>query len=90
MMDDLPNHLISEIQKYTNAPWWNGQAYVEFKGYHALAIRAAKARSELDTIIAELRQTKDYAMADRLRSVANGLDAAVAYTSPKLARNTTA
>ena len=86
MMNELPENLIHEIQKYTNTPWWNARAYVEYAGYYALAIHAAKARDELDAIVAELRAAKDYSMSDRIRTIAQNIDDAISDPEPKLAR----
>lgn len=74
---DLPQRLINEIQNHTNMPWWNGAAYADFKGYPG-QIRAYEdgvgdAVDDLADVIEWLRQGKQYAQADRLRTIAGRL-----------------
>lgn len=89
-MTDLPSDLINQVQAYTHMPWWNGEAYAEFKGYpqmlrrQALAIEAAV--SDLHDVMQWLRDEKDYAKADRLRNIAGRLARAVP-ERPDEARN---
>jgi len=72
-VSELPQHLIREVQKYTNAPWWNGEAYADFVGYRSLAIGVAKRCDEIDAIIEQLRAAKQYEQADALRVIVTGL-----------------
>ena len=76
-MSELPQNLISEIQKYTNAPWWNGGAYADFKGYPGRISRMEKeigdAVDDIADVMEWLRSEKQFDKADRLRTIAGRL-----------------
>ena len=76
-MKDLPQSLINEVQKHTNAPWWNGEAYASFNGYPQRIIEletgAGRAIDDLAAVIEWLREDKQFDKADRLRTIAGCL-----------------
>jgi hypothetical protein len=76
-MAKLPKELISEVQKYTNFPWWNGEAYASFVGYPQMIFRLKKniegVGHELDKVIEELREVKNYQISDKLRVLSTRL-----------------
>lgn len=78
----LPQSLIVEIQKYTNCPWWNGQAYVSFFGYETLAFQAGQTVDDLTDMIEWLRDEKDYEKSDRLREIRKRLNDALVLPAP--------
>ena len=61
-------------------------AGVEFHGYYAAVITAAKARNEIEYLLPILRLKKNYALSDLLRGIAQRLDDAVTYPEPGLNR----
>jgi hypothetical protein len=72
-MKDLPSEMIVQIQNHTGYPWWNGQAYAEYRGYPQ-AIWRLKAdmrcvADDLEDVIQWLRAEQLYAHADRLRTI---------------------
>lgn len=79
----LPHDLIVEIQRYTNFPWWNGQAYVAFRGYERLAKEAGVAVDDLGDVIEWLREEKQFEKSDRLRTIRARLNDALALPSPQ-------
>ena len=74
---DLPESLINEVQKYTNAPWWNGHAYAEFKGYpgriNEMEIGIGDAIDDLFDVMEWLRSEKLFAQSDRIRTISGRL-----------------
>jgi hypothetical protein len=74
---ELPQSLINEVQKHTGAPWWNGHAYAEFKGYpQRLALterEVGDAVDDISAVIEWLREEKQFDKADRLRTIAGRL-----------------
>jgi hypothetical protein len=76
-MRDIPEKLINRVQDYTNAPWWNGQAYAELKGYPQQIRKAdvamGTAVDDIANVVDWLRDEKQYAKADILRRIAGDL-----------------
>jgi hypothetical protein len=77
MRAELPQALIVEVQRHTGFPWWNGEAYAEYKGYPQ-AIRAnereiGRATDDICDVIEWLRKDRLFAQADRLRTIAGRL-----------------
>ena len=72
-MSELSPALISEIQKHTGFPWWNGHAYAESKGYpqkiKAMNSDMGRAVDDLFDLMEVLRAEKNYEGADRLRTI---------------------
>ncbi len=92
---ELPQELIVQIQRHTNAPWWNGKAYDEFHGISAGARSMAKAMGDAVDDIADvmdwLREEGQFDKADRLRTIAGrlakGVDLKYQGGPPDLIRN---
>lgn len=76
-MKELPQSLVSEVQKYTDTPWWNGEAYASFNGYpqriRELETGIGRAIDDLAAVIEWLREDKQFDKADRLRTIAGCL-----------------
>ncbi len=72
-MTDLPQHLIVEIQKHTNMPWWNGEVYAGSVGYHALDYKAKLCVESMYWLINQLRYKKLYEESDALRLITGHL-----------------
>jgi hypothetical protein len=74
---DLPPQLIAGVQKHTNAPWWNGAAYADYRGYpgqiRAYANGIGEAVDDLAEVISALRADRRFVEADRLRTIAGRL-----------------
>ena len=74
---ELPQHLVNEIVKYTNSPWWNGRAYAGYMGYPQKIRKyengIGDAVDEINDVIEWMRNEKLYAQADRLRTIAGRL-----------------
>ena len=76
-MSDLPDHLIAQVQNYTGAPWWNGEAYDQYHGLSASILetrkRVGEAVDDLADVIEWLKAEKQFDKADRLRTIAGRL-----------------
>lgn len=79
----MPHELIVEIQKYTDFPWWNGQAYVTYRGFDILAREAGNVVDDLGDVIEWLRSEEQYEKSDRLRTIRKRLNDALGLPSPK-------
>ncbi len=86
----MPANLISQIQRYTNFPWWNGRAYAEYHGFpqriRKMNIAAGEAIDDVADVIEMLRAQKQYAEADRLRTIAGRLARALGNDEEHLIR----
>jgi hypothetical protein len=75
----LPDRLIQEIQNHTGAPWWNGEAYAEYRGYPQKIMLQAKAMrqasADIQAVIDRLRSARLYEHADALREIVHWLEA---------------
>lgn len=77
-MADLPQELIREVQKHTGRPWWNGQAYADSVGYHALAVLTYRSALAIGKTIEQLRAMQAYEQSDALRKIAAEMKARAA------------
>ena len=77
MPRDLPPDLVQQVQNHTGAPWWNGAAYAEFRGYPQRLSQMDKgigdAVDDLADVIEWLREEKMFGQSDRLRTIAGRL-----------------
>lgn len=75
--NEIPDDLAAAVGRYTNMPWWNGQAYAEFRGMpqalRAYADGVGEAVDDLHDVMDWLREEKDFAKSDRLRVIAGRL-----------------
>lgn len=73
----LPD-MIASVQNHTGFPWFNGEAYAEYKGYPQTIrrneIAIADAVSDLYEVVEWLRTEKLYAQSDRIRAIAQRLN----------------
>lgn len=76
-MTDIPQKLINEIQNYTCSPWWNGEAYADFKGYpgriRMLEGGIGDSIDDIHDVMNWLREEKLFRQSDRLRTIAGRL-----------------
>ena len=63
------------IQDRYGTPWFNGEAYADYRGYRRQSIAMRTAVDDLDDLIGWLRQSGQYPQADRLREIRNRLNA---------------
>ena len=80
---DLPPELITEIQKYTGVPWWNGRAYVAYRGYDKHVRDSYLTFKRGRELEARIRDAGLFEYSDHLRDILNKLENSIKDIAPE-------
>jgi hypothetical protein len=81
-MKHTESEVIQIVQNHTGFPWFNGNAYVEYRGWYALGIECHNTVSDITDVIEWLREEKQFDKSDRLRTIRDRLQKSVDYVMP--------